>query len=130
MYSFLFAGRHEREKGFDILIDTIELIRRNFPETFTQVQFIIIANGSMTDVFLERFSMEPWFLDARQSSISSIDLTTLPQVVYLGHQNKDNVLELMQKVDFVLMPSRCLETFGLVALEAASRGTPTIARAK
>lgn len=83
MYSFLFAGRHEPEKGFDILIDTIELIRRNFPETFTQVQFVIIAHGSMTDAFLDRFSMEPWFFDARQSSISSIDLSELPQVVYL-----------------------------------------------
>ena len=130
MYRFLFAGRHEREKWFDIVVDSIELLRRNFPETFSQVQFVILANGSMTESFIRKYSMEPWFVDARNQAISELDFDSLPQCLYLGHQNKDNVLEIMGQVDFVLMPSRCLETFGLVALEAASRGTPTIAFAK
>ena len=91
---------------------------------------MILANGSMTESFIRKYSMEPWFVDARNQAISELDFDSLPQCLYLGHQNKDNVLEIMGQVDFVLMPSRCLETFGLVALEAASRATPTIAIAK
>lgn len=46
---------------------------------------------------------------------------------YLGPKTSDQVLDLMREAQFLVAPSTCYETFGLVAIEAFACGTPVIA---
>jgi glycosyltransferase involved in cell wall biosynthesis len=46
---------------------------------------------------------------------------------YLGYQSADRVQALLHKALYLVAPSTCYETFGLVALEAFSCGTAVIA---
>lgn len=45
---------------------------------------------------------------------------------YYGKVKPQKLRELYQEADFLLMPSRFLETFGLTALESLACGTPVI----
>lgn len=47
-------------------------------------------------------------------------------VRYCGKVDASRLRSLYQECDFLLMPSRFLETFGLTALEALACGTPVI----
>jgi len=46
---------------------------------------------------------------------------------YLGYQERAQVLQLLGRASFLVAPSTCYETFGLVGIEAFSCGTPVIA---
>jgi glycosyltransferase involved in cell wall biosynthesis len=46
---------------------------------------------------------------------------------YLGSKTPDQVLNLLHSAQFLVAPSTCYETFGLVAIEAFACGTPVIA---
>jgi len=46
---------------------------------------------------------------------------------YLGYQSHENVLRLLNGLQFLVAPSTCYETFGLSIVEAFSCGTPVIA---
>jgi glycosyltransferase involved in cell wall biosynthesis len=46
---------------------------------------------------------------------------------YLGYRNRQEVLQLLGSAAFLVAPSTCYETFGLVGIEAFSCGTPVIA---
>lgn len=45
---------------------------------------------------------------------------------YLGRKEKIEILELIEKSDFVILPSICYETFGMVIIEAFACGTPVL----
>jgi glycosyltransferase involved in cell wall biosynthesis len=51
----------------------------------------------------------------------------LQAVEILGQQPPNNILLLMQKARFLILPSEWYETFGLVAIEAFACGVPVIA---
>ena len=53
-----------------------------------------------------------------------------PTIEYLGRKTSAEVLALIGRAAFVIIPSECYETFGLVAIEAFSRGTPVVASAR
>ncbi len=46
---------------------------------------------------------------------------------YLGYRERQEVLQLLGNAAFLVAPSTCYETFGLVGIEAFSCGTPVIA---
>ena len=46
---------------------------------------------------------------------------------YLGYRDREEVLRLLGRAAFLVAPSTCYETFGLVGIEAFSCGTPVIA---
>ncbi len=45
---------------------------------------------------------------------------------YLGYRDRREVLQLLGSTEFLVAPSTCYETFGLVGIEAFSCGTPVI----
>ncbi|MDR0607141.1 MAG: glycosyltransferase [Candidatus Peribacteria bacterium] len=45
---------------------------------------------------------------------------------YFGRQPLEKIQSYLQNIDYCLMPSECLESFGLSALNALSRGIPVI----
>jgi glycosyltransferase involved in cell wall biosynthesis len=102
----LFVGRHEFQKGPDILIDAAPEILRDYPE----VRFVFVGQGGM------RRDLE------RRASERGIG----GSVSFLGFLSHLEYLEVLNSCDLVCIPSRN-EPFGLVLLEAWSAGRPVVA---
>ena len=99
-FTVLFAGRLDSQKGVDTILDAIQFQKQN------GIVYKICGTGPMrADV--ERFA------------------DSHPNVHYLGYVPDDELLQLYKDASLFLMPSR-RETFGLVAMEAMSSGTPVI----
>ncbi|WP_280670842.1 MULTISPECIES: glycosyltransferase family 4 protein [unclassified Dysgonomonas] len=53
--------------------------------------------------------------------------SALPNVEFLGHQNKSDLEDLIYNASYVIVPSEWYETFGLACTESLALGTPVIA---
>lgn len=93
-----FVGRLDEQKGFDLLI---RAARRLPPDAYEIVVVGDFVRGSG-------------------------DRPALPNLMYLGWQDRVQLAEVFRSVSAVVMPSRW-ESFGLVAMEAMSYGTPVVA---
>ena len=102
--SIAFVGRHDRQKGLDILLDAIS----RFPSPRIHLHVIgkAVCGRRRED-------------EARFATPSS-------NVTFHGWLDRKAIVELLRKVDAVVMPSRW-EAFGLVAIEAMRAGVPVIA---
>lgn len=98
MLGLLYYGRLETEKGFDAVMELIPLL--------PQAEFFIFGTGSLESQLLS--------------------LTSQKNVHYFGRQTLEKIKSYLGNIDYCLMPSECLETFGLSALNALSRGIPVI----
>lgn len=98
---FLYAGRLERSKGADAFLEAAG--------AFAEAEFRLAGDGPL------RAEME-----ARA--------VRMPNVRVLGRLSPSRVGEEMAAATAVVVPSRCLETFGLSAAEALMRGVPVVAR--
>jgi len=97
---FFYAGRLEASKGPDALIRASRTI---------QAEFRLAGDGPL--------------LAELESAAQG-----LPNVRLLGRLKPDEVGREMEAATAVVVPSRCLETFGLTAAEAMMRGVPVVAR--
>ncbi len=95
----LYLGRIEfYQKGLDVLIETAkELTGKNF---------IIAGNGKDEKKLIKK-------------------IKNIPNVNFIGRVDGKKKIKLLQNSKFVVMPSR-YESFGIVAIEAAAVGKPTI----
>ncbi|MDR2191038.1 MAG: glycosyltransferase [Candidatus Peribacteria bacterium] len=98
MFGLLYYGRLEKEKGFDSIIEMIP--------AFPDVDFFIFGKGSLEKELLA--------------------LTNHHHLHYFGWQPLAKIQSYLANIDYCLMPSEFLETFGLSALNALSRGIPVI----
>jgi len=98
--SVAFIGRHDRQKGLDILLDTIERFR------LPHIHFHIVGEAV-------------W-------SGSRLNAHGRSNVTFHGWLSRAATNDLLGRVDAVVMPSRW-EAFGLVAIEAMRAGVPVIA---
>jgi glycosyltransferase involved in cell wall biosynthesis len=94
--TFLFVGRFDKQKGFDLLLDAVKRSESR--------DFVVYCIG---DNIISNFVYFP--KDER--------------LVRLGWQTKDVIISYMRGCDALIMPSRW-EGFGLVALEAIVAGCP------
>jgi glycosyltransferase involved in cell wall biosynthesis len=102
---FLFVGRLNPQKNPDLLIKSFaDLFKRN-----SFVKLDIVGDGSM------RFDLEKMIEDLSLSSV----------VFFHGWKTDEEIAEFMRRSDCLLVPSD-IESFGLVALESISCGTPII----
>ncbi|MGH9190242.1 MAG: glycosyltransferase [Acidimicrobiales bacterium] len=99
---FLFAGRLERIKGADWLVDAFETVRG--------ADLVIVGEGSQAGEIRRRAEANP-------------------AVRLLGRLAHPQVLALMRAARAVVVPSAGYETFGLSAVEAMALGTPVVVRA-
>lgn len=109
MLGLLYFGRLEKEKWFDAIIDMIEMFEKNKQEL--PCALFIFGSGSGEKRIQE--------LASKNSNIHYFwrkDLTTIKRYIV--------------NCDYCLMPSECLETFGLSALNAMKRWLPVIWYAK
>ena len=96
-----FIGRHDRQKGLDLLLDAID----RFP--LPNLEFHVVGAG-----VLEQTS------PSRSGNRSDVK--------FHGWLDMEAIDELLSQMDAVVMPSRW-EAFGLVAIEAMRAGVPVIA---
>lgn len=96
--NFIFFGRLEKEKWFDLILDLIEYFQWE-----QRIHFYIFWNGILKE------------------KIPSFD-----NISFFGRKSKKQIQRYLKKSNFSLMPSRFLETFGLSALESLSYWVPVI----
>lgn len=97
----LFAGRLSHEKGLETLLKAWEILADVLP-------LKIVGDGPLA----------PAVRAATQRQ---------PNIEWLGHRPLQDVCELLARAAFSVLPSRCYETFGRVAVEAFAKGTPVVA---
>ena len=106
----LFASRLVYEKWADILMESID---QYFSWAFPyQIIWHICSDWPYKDEILDRVKKFPSW------------------VIYHGILDQAHLATLCRDVDFLFMPSRFLETFGLTALESLACNTPVIAFSK
>jgi glycosyltransferase involved in cell wall biosynthesis len=97
---FLYAGRLDLSKGADTLVAAA----RDLPAGIR-----VAGEGSLSAELSHRAA-------------------GLPNVTLLGRLTAEEVSREISEARAVVVPSRCLETFGLSAAEAMMRGVPVVAR--
>lgn len=102
----LCLGRLDIEKGFDLALAALGLLRDRFPQAR-----VIIAGGGPAQPDLEQ---------------QAADMGLADRITFAGCLPSDTVPALMNAATIVVMPSR-REGFGLVALEAALMARPVVA---
>lgn len=100
--TFLYAGRLEPIKGVDRLVKAFASVRG--------ARLVVAGEGSL------RAALE----DTAKEN---------PDVTFLGRRSSSEVLALCEQATAVVVPSAGYETFGGVAIEAMSVGTPVAVRA-
>jgi L-malate glycosyltransferase len=103
----LIVGRIEHEKGFDVALRAFGLILQELPS----FRLVVIGSGSQLP------SLK--ILGKQLGILSSID--------FLGDLRNKEVIQKMDQSDIVFVPSRAIEGFGIVAIEAALREVVVIA---
>lgn len=93
----LFVGRLSREKGLGIIMEAWKNLK---------VPLRIAGDGPLIDQLKE---------------------ANLANVSVLGQLSSDQVSREMSEAAFLVMPSECYETFGLVIIESFAHGLPVIA---
>jgi glycogen synthase len=102
----IFLGRLVRDKGVDILIDALRLLR----EKNLLPRLTIVGNGPE--------------LANLQEMVGKFELAE--QVVFAGTQTGPALVELLNRHRIIVVPSRWQEPFGLVALEGVACGCRAI----
>jgi D-inositol-3-phosphate glycosyltransferase len=115
----LFVGRIERLKGIDTLIRAMGLVLQRHPEWKSHVALSIIGGAPDDSPAVRSAEMER--LRALRSELGLTDL-----VAFLGAKSQDTLPYYYSAAEMVVVPSH-YESFGMVALEAMSCGTPVIA---
>lgn len=95
-----FIGRHDRQKGLDILLDTVN----RFP--LNHIHFNIVGEGVLSKGVRDRRSAPP-------------------NVTFHGWLSRGNTLALLDQADAVVMPSRW-DAAPIVAIEAMRAAVPVI----
>ncbi|MET3510015.1 glycosyltransferase [Plantibacter flavus] len=106
------AGRLHPLKGFDLAIETIAAVA---PELRPE---LVIAGDVSVDY--DRY--------AEELAALARDLGVADDVRFVGPQSRIGLATLFRESTLVLVPSHS-ETYGLVALEAAASGVPTVVAA-
>lgn len=100
----IFVGRLSAEKGVATLIDAARQLPQVFNSSADLPGIRVVGAGPMEASVKKQFHGE-----------------------YLGPMPSAEVFQLLRGAQFAVVPSICYETFGLVAVEAFSCGTPVIA---
>lgn len=115
----VFVGRIEPLKGIDTLIEAVAILHRE--DVFQSSPFCLVVIGGDPGVTREAMSTEMERLHRLCESLGLEDM-----VLFLGKRDQDTLQYYYSAAEVVVVPSH-YESFGLVALEAMSCGTPVVA---
>ncbi|HBB27454.1 TPA: hypothetical protein DCZ36_03085, partial [Candidatus Gracilibacteria bacterium] len=132
--NFIFFGRLAKEKGFDLLVHSLENIVQKTGEL--PGDFFLFGEGDLQEMLFQAFRESPFFEDCSRLSgeeiLDKIELLETSEegekfkIYFFGWQSQVTIRSVLEVSHFSLMPSRFLETFGLSALESLSEGVPVI----
>lgn len=114
----LFVGRITKAKGLRILIKALAKVKKDFDE---DIKLLVIGGDNSGVMHSEEESKEKKHL---KRLIKKLDLKD--NVIFLGPVNRELLPYIYSIADVCAVPS-LYESFGLVAVEAMSCGTPVIA---
>lgn len=97
--SFVYIGRLDAYKGILFLLDTWKENRKQ--------HLYIFGDGQHKEDVLKAASENPY-------------------IHYMGFQGKATLAEYLSRATALIFPSECLESFGLVIIEAYACGTPVV----
>ena len=100
--------RLDPEKGRDLIVSRLHTVLSAGSEADYNIQYDICGDGSMRPQIEELVKLYP------------------DHISYYGYLPLSKIFKNSLDYDFVLMPSKFLETFGLSALDFAQFGIPTI----
>ena len=103
--NFVSVGRLSRQKGYDRLVDAVDIIRKSNEKAYNQINFVILGDGEM------RNSLE--------SKINKLELSDKIKIVGF----KSNPYKYIKNADFFISSSRT-EGFSTVVVESLIIGTP------
>jgi glycogen(starch) synthase len=103
----LCIGRLVPEKGFDVALHALAVMRRTRPD----VRMVVAGDGPERPALI-----------AKASGLGLTDIVT-----FTGWVHPDSVPALIDASTMVLVPSRWEEPFGLVAVQAGQMARPTVA---
>lgn len=109
MLWLLYFGRLEKEKWFDALIEMIELFKKNKQEL--PCELFVFGAGSGEQIIQELANTDK-------------------NIHFFWRQSLATIKRYVENCSYCLMPSECLESFGLSALNAMKRWLPVIWYAK
>lgn len=112
----LFVGRIEPLKAVDMIVEAIDLIRREQKHLAERLYFMVIGGNLASPAEPE--------LSRLRRLVASLSLDHL--VVFLGAKDQELLPLYYAAATAVIVPSD-YESFGMVALEAMASGTPVIA---
>jgi len=93
--------------GVDLMVQAAAMVRPHMPD----VRWCIMGRGEL---------MKPLLWLARQLKVDDI-------IEFTGYLPEEDVLKRMQAADAFMLPTRSLEGFGLVTIEANACGLPVVA---
>ena len=100
----IYVGRLILEKGINVLIDAVNLIKKD-----VKVKVVIVGDGPIKS--------------ALEAKIKKLDL--LDQIIFLGIRM--DIPELLGNADYFIHPAIWNEGFGITLIEAMSVGVPCVA---
>lgn len=103
-----YASRIVKEKGWNVLIDSIMMIKDRYPEIDLKVY--MMGGGSDVNKMIDLIS---------KKKISDI-------IVYKGVLSQYEMYEVMKDVDIFVFPTLYMESLGLVGVEAMANALPVI----
>ncbi len=109
MLGLLYFGRLEQEKWFDAIIDMIEM----FEKKWEKLPFELFVFGS----------------GRREQKIQELAYTH-KNIHFFGRKSLETIKRYVENCQYSLMPSECLESFGLSALTAIKRWLAPIGYAR
>ena len=107
----LYVGRVNRQKGTDLLLESMSAVRRRVPEA------TLVVAGPISQFGSENVSHETAWAQ-RIGDVGGI---------YLGAVHEDRLAAVYNMADVFVMPTRELEMFGMAAVEAQACGIPVVA---
>lgn len=103
----VFVGRLSREKGIDTLAAAAKYLNSS---RINNSKILLVGDGPLKRQLYET---------TRAKDIDNIELA--------GHKEHKEVIEIMRRGRFVILPSLCYESFPLVIMEAYACGKPVVA---
>lgn len=115
--NIVFAGRIERLKGIDTLIQAVALLKERHANLLPDLTLTIVGGDPYADT-----------LDAEMARLQELrcELELCDMVTFAGAKDHELLPSYYAAADVVVMPSH-YESFGMVALEAMAMGRAVIA---
>lgn len=113
----LCTSRFEPRKGIDLLVESFTKLTKNFPDSF-----LYLATS------IDEYSVKSDYYASLINKIARLGISSRTRILH--NLTRRELLTYYQLADIHILPSKALESFPLVVLEALACATPVVCYAK